>query len=71
MQGRNPGGLRAEAPPLAKSKLRQKIKYRVVLIFFVPQSFEVARFGQFKILKIDYDTVKTSKSNTWRHFMTS
>jgi len=24
----------AEAPPLAKSKLREQIKYRIVLIFF-------------------------------------
>jgi len=27
------GAKRAEAPPLAKSKLRKKIKYRIVLIF--------------------------------------
>jgi len=27
----------AEAPPLAKSKLRKKIKYWIALIFFVSQ----------------------------------
>jgi len=31
------GAKRAEAPPLAKSKLRRKIKYRIALIFFAFQ----------------------------------
>jgi len=29
------GAKRAEAPPLTKSKLRKKIKYRIIVIFFV------------------------------------
>jgi len=29
------GAKGAEAPPLAKSKLRKNVKYRIVLIFFV------------------------------------
>jgi len=44
----------AKAPPLAKSKLRNKIKYRVFLIFFVSQSSEIAWFGQFMVLKVYY-----------------
>jgi len=31
------GAKEAEAPPLAKSKLRKKIKYRIILVFFVSQ----------------------------------
>jgi len=35
-KGATRGGAKgAEAPPLAKLKLRKKIKYRIVLIFFV------------------------------------
>jgi len=52
-----------KVPSLAKSKLRNKIKHRIVLIFFVLQWSEVEWFGQFMILKIDYDTVKLQKSH--------
>jgi len=51
-----PGGVGAkwaEAPPLAKSKLRKKI-----LCLSNP---EVAWFGQLMVLKIVYDTVKLQK----------
>jgi len=44
----------AEAPLLAKSKLRKKIKYQIVLIFFVSRWSEIMCFGQFMVLKIDY-----------------
>jgi len=40
-----------EGPPLAKLKLRNKIKYRIVLIFFVSVIW-VAWFGQSMVLKI-------------------
>jgi len=45
----------AEAPPLAKLKLRKKIKYRIVLFFFV------SRVIWPMVLKIDYDTAKLQK----------
>jgi len=63
----------AEAHPLAKLRLRNKIKYRIVLIFFVSRWFEVAWFGQFMVLKIAYDTEKLQNhlkyrtSSKWRH----
>jgi len=31
------GAKGAEAPPLAKSKLKKEIKYRIVLVFFMSQ----------------------------------
>jgi len=34
------GTKEAKAPPLAKSKLRKKIKYWIVLIFFLSQQSE-------------------------------
>jgi len=55
------GAKRAEAPPLAKSQLRKKIKYWVLLIFFMSRWSEVTRFGQFIVWKIDCDTVKLRK----------
>jgi len=49
--------------PLAKSKLRKKIKYWVLLIFFGSRWSEVAWCGQFIFWKIE-----TSKRQIWRHF---
>jgi len=44
--GNNQRGAKGdEAPPLAESKLRKEIEYRIVLIFFVSQWFEFMRFG--------------------------
>jgi len=64
------GAKGAEAPLLAKSKFK-KDKISDSLIFFVSQWSEVAWFGQFMVLKIDYDAVKLRKVTydvvLWRH----
>jgi len=70
-QGRNQGGGKgAEAPPLSKSKLRKKIKYRIVLIFLVSVICELRDLTNM-VLKIDYVTVKLQShlnaSSKWRH----
>jgi len=48
-------------PPLVKSNLIKKMKYRIVLIFFVSKLSEIEGFGQFMALKIG--TVKLKKSH--------
>jgi len=53
------GAKGTEAPPLSKSKVRKKIKYRIVLIFFFCVSVicELRDLANM-VLKIDYDTIK-------------
>jgi len=51
------GAKGAEAPPLAKLKLSKKMKYRIVLFFYVTVCVIWPIYG----LKIDFDTVKLLK----------
>jgi len=50
----------AEAPPLAKSKLKKRKNWDSIDIFLFQWS-EVAWFSQFLIFKIDFDTIKLQK----------
>jgi len=57
-----------EAPPLAKSKLREKIKYRIVLIFFMSQWSEVAWFSSYDVVLWRHkDYVTKNTPSLWRH----
>jgi len=60
-QGHNQrGSMKAKDPLLAKAKFGKKVKYRIVLIYFVLVMCSCV-IGLFMVLKIDYDTVKLQK----------
>jgi len=52
----------AEAPPLAKSKLRYKIKYQIVLIFFVSWLIHDQKIVHYtvKLQNVTCDSFRTS-----------
>jgi len=65
------GAKGAEALPLAKSNVRKKIKYRIVLIFFCLSGLKLHDFANLWSYKIDYDPEKLRKVTYDIIFMTS
>jgi len=59
------------APPLAKSELRNKIKYRIVLIFFVSRLSDLKLRNLANLWPYDYDTVILQKVTYDVIFITS
>jgi len=62
------GAKGAEPPPLAKPKLRKKIKYRKILIFFCVSVIRSCVISAIYGIKNWLSHSKTSKSHVWRHF---